>query len=306
MKKITLFATTLLSLASLFASPAIAQQKQSPIENYPTKDDSTVFFLSKEQASLPAQHTSHFQSLGSSVPGYNQMVLKGIDIVQASAPKGGGYFVGIKAKPTESPIGYDIKLFNKPLLKAPRTTSYCSGASYSAFIEGLNIYYAKLKNKKSTFPKLSRARYESFRMQEPDGSRRNDGIKMWGKWNDDGFGNHFALVQYTGMGKVINPDHARPGDFINISWKSGLGHSTVFLGYYIDPDLKAQGKPHKFLRYWSSQRGTNGLGDQMVSLSKIKNVMVVRLTHPERLFTFKVNKKVKRKIPGHPIKWAAE
>ena len=295
---------SLLSLLTFVALPAFAQKTQNPIENHPTKDDGSVFFLSDTQASLPAQHTSHFQQFGSSVPGYNQMVLKGIDKVQATAPKGGGYFIGIKAKPTESPIGYDIELFGRQLLDAPRTTSYCSGSSYSAFVEGLNIFYEKQINKKTYFPKLSRSRYEAFRMQELDGSRRNDGVKMWGKWNDDGFGNHFALVQYTGMGEVVKPDNARPGDFINISWKSGYGHSTIFLGYYKNPKLKAEGKPYKFIRYWSSQRGTDGLGDQMSPLSKIENVMVVRLTHPERLFTFNINKKVKRKIPGYPIKWA--
>lgn len=65
-------------------------------------------------------------------------------------------------------------------------------------------------------------------MQEPDGGRREDEIKFWGKWNDDGFGNHFALVQYSQMGTTIKPIHARPGDFMNISWKKGGGHSVVF------------------------------------------------------------------------------
>ena len=152
-------------------------------------------------------------------------------------------------------------MFDKPLLSAPRKTSYCSGSTYTAFIEGLNLIYKKTANV------LSEERYESLRMQELDGSRREDGIKYWGKWNADGFGNHFALVQYSGMGKMINPINARPGDFLNISWKNGGGHSVIFLGWYLNEDNK------KCLVYWSSQTRTNGLGDEVIPINKIHSVM---------------------------------
>ncbi len=76
---------------------------------------------------------------------------------------------------------------------------------------------------------LSPERLEAIRMQEPDGGRREDLIKFWGYWNADGFGTHFALVQYSRMGQEIRPAQLRPGDFVNISWKTGLGHSVIFL-----------------------------------------------------------------------------
>ena len=99
------------------------------------------------------------------------------------------------------------------------------------------------------------------------------------------------------MGKQIDPINARPGDFLNISWKSGLGHSVIFLGWCIDEDGE------KCLMYWSSQKGTNGLGDQVVKLSRIREAMFVRLTNPEKLFTFDVKKEVNRKVKGSVIEW---
>src|SRR5204862_294184 len=118
-------------------------------------------------------------------------------------------------------------------------------------------------------PALSPARLEAMRMQEPDGGRREDGVKFWGHWNDDGPGCQFALVQYAHMAQQIDSKRARPGDFMNINWKSGLGHSTVFLGYVIGDDGR------KSVMYWASQKGTNGLGDQVSSIDKIKSVKIV-------------------------------
>ena len=140
--------------------------------------------------------------------------------------------------------------------------------------------------------RLSADRYESLRMQEPDGGRREDQIKFWGKWNDDGWGTQYALVQYSGMGEEISPERARPGDFANISWTSGLGHSVVFLGWF-----KRDGQLG--MVFWSSQKSTNGFGDVvMCPLSKVKSVKIVRLSHPENVFTFDVQKTVIRDLPG--------
>ncbi len=257
----------------------------------PTKDDGKRLILKKEDLSQGTYHTNHAKIFGKYVSGYNTYILKAIDSVQSTAMDGGGYFIGLKVDPPESPIGYNLNLFDKQLLQAPRTTSYCSGSSYSAFIESLNLMY----NNKSQ--DLSEGRYESLRMQELDDGRREDGIKFWGKWNDDGYGNHFALVQYSDMGKKIDPVNARPGDFLNISWKNGGGHSVVFLGWYINE------QDEKCLLYWSSQTRTNGLGDELVPISKIKEVMVVRLTTPENLFTFDIEKQVDDSVKGNLIAW---
>ena len=55
-----------------------------------------------------------------------RLVLRAIDRVQASAPDGGGYFIGLKADPLESPIGYPLRLFGRQILLSPRTTFWAS------------------------------------------------------------------------------------------------------------------------------------------------------------------------------------
>ena len=249
------------------------------------------FVLSKSDVAAGTYHTRHAEIFGKYAPGYNKYILQGIDKVQATALEGGGYFTGIKAVPTESPIGYRLKLGKRALLDPPRSTSYCSGSSYAAFIEGLNRIFSDSLNK------LDSVRFEALRMQEPDGGRREDHVKFWGWWNADGFGSHFALVQYAKMGEVIAPKDARPGDFMNISWKSGLGHSVVFLGWYVSKDGT------KNVVYWSSQKSTNGLGDQIVPISRIREVMVVRLTKPQNLFSYDIGTAADTEVKGFPINW---
>lgn len=279
----------LVSLCCALATVVVAQGDSTALQ--PTTDNGEWFILEKEDLAGGTHHTRHAEIFGRYVTGYNAWVLRAIDKVQATAIDGGGYFTGIQAVPTESPVGYALTLFGKPLLAPPRNTSYCSGATYAAFIEQLNLVLPQAGQK------LTPERLEALRMQEPDGGRREDTIKFWGKWNDDGFGNHYALVQYSQMGSEIKPRNARPGDFMNISWKQGLGHSVIFLGYYRDEN----GTKH--VVYWSSQRRTNGFGDEVVPLARIKDVKVVRLTAPQRLLSFDINTPVQRNIPGDVIDW---
>lgn len=247
--------------------------------------------LAKEDLARGTYHTDHYRIFKKYTSGYNLEVLKAIDMVQAHAMDGGGYFIGKDSVPTESPTYYELKLFDKSLITPPRHSSYCSGSSYSAFIEALNIILAK-KGKN-----LTPERLEALRMQEPNGGRREDWIKFWGIWNADGFGSQFAMVQYSQMGVEVKPEDARPGDFLNISWKTGIGHSVVFLGWYMDE------KNNKNMVYWSSQKSTNGFGDQVVSLDRIKDVKIVRLTRPGNLFKFDINQKINKDVPGDQINW---
>lgn len=237
---------------------------------------------------VPAEtyHLSHARRYGADVPAFNRLVLRGVDIVQSHQCTGGGYFIGIKAQPTESPIGYELRLANQSLLAPPRETSFCSGASYSAFIEALNLQLR-------LYPRAVGAeQLEALRMQEPDGGRREDMVKAWGWWNADGFGNHFCLVQLMKAGERVTPKQAMAGDFLNISWKNGHGHSTVFLAW----EKSASGAPG--VKYWSSQTSTNGLGDAWAPLEDIESVCIVRCVHPDRAFTFNPANQVDRKVKG--------
>ncbi len=230
------------------------------------------FYLSSQQLAGGVHHQRHSELLAHDTVGYNAYVLQAIDRVQASAPEGGGYFTGVKAVPAESPIGYPLQLLGAPLLIPPRTTSYCSGSSYSVLIETLNLIFPGRS--------LDAQRLELMRMQEPDGGRREDRVKAWGWWNADGYGSQFCLVQYLGLGEEIAAQNALPGDFVNISWKSGNGHSVVFLGYSRNTQDDLQ------VSFFSSQASTRGLADHTVSADAIADLKFVRLTHPERLFTF--------------------
>ncbi len=256
---------------------------------HPTTDNGKWFFLSKEEISRSTYDTLHFATFGKYVTGYNAFVLQSIDEVQKKFPDGGGYFIGIHAKPAESPIGYELKLFGKSLLIPPRKSSYCSGSTYTVFIETLNKI---LKGKEN---KLTPERFEAMRMQEPDGGRREDFVKFWGNWNADGPGDDYAIVQYSKMGTRIKPINARPGDFVNISWKSGIGHSVIFLGWYKDENDSG------YIYYWSSQKSTNGLGNKLSPLSKVASVVVVRLTKPENLFTFDVSTPINKEVHGDKV-----
>jgi hypothetical protein len=231
---------------------------------------------------LPTYHLQHEQVFSQQTNEINQSVLAAVDKIQSTAPGGGGYFTGVKADPPESPIGTSLALFDKPLLNPPRTTSYCSGASYSAFISALDSLMAARQTE------LTEDRFEALRMQEPDGGRREDMVKLWGWWNADGPGSLYALAMFSKMGERVNPIDAEPGDFCNIDWVKGPGHSVVFLGW----DLTPEGAPA--MRYWSSQKGTNGLGDQTSSLSSMSGFVFTRLTRPENVLQFDPSKKMAR------------
>ena len=280
----------LMSLVMVFSGCATHGARWSELR--PTRDNGKWLFIPNDDLPTSHIHTMHADIFGKYVSGYNYLVLKAVDKVQSHAPDGGGYFIGVKAVPTESPMGYPISLFGLPLLNPPRKTSYCSGSSYTVFIEALNMIFP------DGMKRLTLENFEAMRMQEPDSERREDGVKFWGHWNADGNGSQFALVQYSGIGREVKPCEARPGDFMNISWTHGGGHSVVFLGWLLNKEGKLG------IAYWSSQGGTNGMSDVYAdSVSRIKAVKTVRLTRPAKLFCFKPATPVNKKVPGDPLNY---
>jgi len=239
------------------------------------------YYLSASQRAQDSHNCQHFFNYGADAPEYNEFVLRGIDKVMATAPNGGGYFVGLKAQPPESPLGYELKLGSYSLLTPPRPTSYCSGSSYGVFIEALNLINPRYSKR------MTAAQLEACRMQEADGGRRDDDVKLWGYWNDDIWGIHHALIDYTQTGEVVEPDAARPGDFIKIMWSKASGHFVVFLGWVRGADNQPTA-----IRYWSSQPGTNGFGEQESSIGKIYSLLFVRLTEPDNITKFDPGYKV--------------
>lgn len=88
----------------------------------------------------------------------------------------------------------------------------------------------------------------------------DDLLKFRGLW----FGNDgnrkmipHALEEFKIGHAVERLEDALPGDFVQLWRKSGSGHSVVFLGWTKDPAGKISG-----IRYWSSQKATNGIGER--------------------------------------------
>ncbi|UCH92978.1 MAG: hypothetical protein JSV88_22160 [Candidatus Aminicenantes bacterium] len=227
----------------------------------------------------PGKHISHEKIFGKTAPGYNKYILKAVDKIQGQVMNGGGYYTNLNDKSKESPIGYELKIFNHSLITPPRQSSYCTGATFAAFIEALNLIYPEGDTR------LTLNRYEALRMQEMNGSRREDFVKVWGNWNSQ-WGAQYVIVKYVEMGKIVSHRAARPGDFINILFKAGGGHSAIFLGWNKNDNGEIQ------LMYWSSQPETNGISDHVVSIGKIAKLAVVRLTDPGKIFSFDAAKKI--------------
>ncbi len=233
---------------------------------------SPLFMLNSDQASLPAKHFNHHKLYSEGAAGEGAWVLRGIDEAQKRAPKNDDWWVGVKAVPLESPVGFELSLWGKTLFKPERETSFCSGATYAALMLGL-------QKKFPTDPGLTDEGYESLRQTEADGSRRHDQIGFWGVWNGSGAGLHWALVDLTGAGTPLSPSDLRPGDFVQIYWSPTRGHSTIFLGWHQSEDGS------RFMRIWSSQEGTSGMGDWNVPVKRISRLVGVRLSSGIRVLS---------------------
>lgn len=87
----------------------------------------------------------------------------------------------------------------------------------------------------------------------------------------------YALCTYK-LGKEITIDHAKPGDFVQFWRNNKTGHSVIFLAWIKDEKGKITG-----LKYRSSQKLTNGIGDRIENVGSepkdinLKRVYIVRL-----------------------------
>lgn len=167
-------------------------------------------------------------------------------------------------------MGFPLSLYGRTLFRPERTTSFCSGATYAALILGM-------QKQRPIDPGVTDEAEESLRQTEADGSRRNDQIGLWGVWNGYGAGLYWALTDLTGAGKRVKPEEMRPGDFVQIYWSPRTGHSTIFLGWHQNMEGE------RFMRIWSSQEGTSGMGDWNVPVKRLYGLVCVRLTDSIRV-----------------------
>lgn len=67
-----------------------------------------------------------------------------------------------------------------------------------------------------------------------------------------------ALVE-SGLGTQLDDlEQARPGDFVQLWRRDGSGHAAIFLAWERAADGTRAG-----LRYWSTQKSTNGIGERV-------------------------------------------
>ena len=96
-------------------------------------------------------------------------------------------------------------------------------------------------------------------------------------------------LRCAGAAQLVWRHHQRRGRRAwSAVWAWGNG------GFRDLPRILQRRRRREEIIFWSSQTGTNGLGDEMATLAKISEVKCVRLTDPQKLLTFDINAKVNR------------
>ena len=244
---------------------------------------------------------------------WQDAVLAAVD----SFPQNGGYYTGRKSTPEFKKSAW--RAFNEAFnmrLADPRpnfiakkaTPSFCSMATYGAFIQALLIW-----DKDGV---ISRRAWFNLKplvgitdVINENGVNQRDGEGCWGRANANGpgFAAKTESLRESKDERYLSDDEwnnhsiwnqAEPGDFMKIFWNrnetsgsdSGAiigvdsnpdaeqehGHSVVFLGYDNDGNVK----------YWSSNGPTDdpvnaGYGIATCPRSRIQRVVFTRITNPE-------------------------
>lgn len=143
----------------------------------------------------------------------------------------------------------DLYLDGKRVMKGePKHRSYCCGMTLEVFLEAYKTWLKEHGGDRAS-------------MVSPDKWRQFE--SLWFVREVNGPGPSAALEEFK-LGRTIEPNEALPGDFIQI-WrtlkegrKSPSGHSVIFLDWVKDNGGKVTG-----IKYWSSQPGTDGIGERV-------------------------------------------
>ncbi len=194
----------------------------------------------------------------------NRQILKAIK----AFPKGGGYAVNrVAASALRSSLtSNDARLVIQPDTAQP---SFCSGATYLVFVQALASWHDSARRP------LPQPVLDLLMIR---GQADGDGI--WGRWNANGPGTGRLFKELDLGVNFQSIEHAQPGDFLKLWWnehigKREFGHSVIFLGLAQAPD----GSPG--IRFWSSNQ-PDGYGEKVVPFTKVKRLLVSRITRPER------------------------
>lgn len=149
--------------------------------------------------------------------------------------------------------------------------SYCSGATYLAFVGAVQALIGAGK----------------LALDEPARSAllvqgQRDGEGIWGRWNANGPGTARLFAELKLGRNFTDWSKARSGDFMKIFWTAEIGkfergHSVVYLG-----PKTIGGVEH--VNFWSSNQPL-GYGFKVVPRSKIAWAVFSRLESPAGLAT---------------------
>lgn len=156
---------------------------------------------------------------------------------EANRHAGGGY----NTRWAGSGTMQEIRFKDQRILSAGEGGTYCCGYTFNVF---MNVAQAHRLLDDLTVAQV-RALQKHWYGSVPDDHEQADLIRE-------------TQIRYAvtllGIGTGVEPEDARPGDFLQF-WRQRSGHSVVFLGWVVE-DGRAVG-----VRYRSSQGTTDGIGD---------------------------------------------
>lgn len=137
----------------------------------------------------------------------------------------------------------------KACVADPEGRCYCCGLTFEVFVKAWKAWCETTKR--------------PFAIPGVEGRQILDLRSDWfGSTGDKKTLLQHAIVS-RGLGRAIaRLEEARPGDFVQFWRNDGSGHSAVFLEWKKGGDGKL-----KALRYWSTQRSTDGIGERQERLS---------------------------------------
>ncbi len=147
--------------------------------------------------------------------------------------------------------------------------AYCCGLTFEVFFRAWERWCAREKR--------------PLRIGALDGAGVIQLRKLWyGSDEEVGEENVRRTMQHalvsTGLGVAVEPKDARPGDFVQLWRSSGSGHSVIFRGWRKD----ARGRITA-LRYWSTQKSTDGIGENEEKLTTAGGKVLLGQTYIVRV-----------------------
>lgn len=127
----------------------------------------------------------------------------------------------------------------------PEKRAYCCGLTFEVFLESYRLW-CEAEKREFVLPGIA------------DHKALTEFRKRWFGADGDQSTMQNALVKAQIGTAIAKLEDAEPGDFVQLWRNDGSGHAVIFLGWDREPRTKAI----TALRYWSTQKSTNGIGER--------------------------------------------